>query len=119
MTGQIARRILIVEDEVLVAMHLEDLLTEMGHQVIGPATRINDAMDLAREGDIDLAILDINVAGATSFPVADILRERGIPFAFATGYGTEGLVDGYRDVPALRKPYAHQDLERTIALIAR
>ena len=116
MTGQTAKRVLIVEDEVLLAYHLEDLLTALGHEVIGQATSINMAMELARKCDIDFAVLDINVAGTKSFPVADILRQRGIPFAFATGYGAEGLMDGYRDVPALRKPYSQEDLERTIAL---
>ncbi len=89
---------LIVEDEVLLAMYLEDLLTGLGHEVV-------------------FAILDINVAGTNSFPVADILRQRGIPFAFASGYGAEGFLDGYRDEPALRKPYAQEDLERTIARV--
>ena len=117
MTGQTAKRVLIVEDEVLLAMHLEDLLTELGHEVVGQATRIDEAMKLARESDIDFAILDINVAGTKSFPVAEILRQRGIPFAFATGYGAEGLMDGYRDDPALRKPYAQEDLERAIAQV--
>jgi CheY-like chemotaxis protein len=96
-------------------MHLEDLLTALGHEVVGQATRIDMAMELARKSDIDFAVLDINVAGTKSFPVADILRQRGIPFAFATGYGAEGLMDGYRDFPALQKPYAQEDLERTIA----
>ena len=117
MTGKTARRVLIVEDEVLLALHLEDLLTALGHEVVAQATRIDMAMELAREGDIDFAILDINVAGTKSFPVADILHQRGIPFAFATGYGAEGLADGYRDCPALRKPYAQEDLERTLAQI--
>ena len=58
---------------------------------------------------------DVNVAGTKSFPVADILRQRGMPFTFATGYGVEGLMDGYQDFPALRKPYAPEDLERAIA----
>lgn len=119
MTGQTARRVLIVEDEALLAMHLEDLLTELGHEIVGQATRIDEAMELAREIDIDFAVLDINVAGTKSFPVADILRQRGIPFAFATGYGAEGLMDGYRDYPALRKPYVQEDLERTIAQVFR
>lgn len=117
MTGETARRVLIVEDEALLAMHLEDLLTDLGHEVVGRATRIDEAIDLARDSDIDFAILDINVAGAKSFPVADILRQRGIPFAFATGYGAEGLDDGYRDELALRKPYSQRDLERTIAQV--
>lgn len=119
MTGQIAKlaakRILIVEDEVLLLLHLEDLLTALGHEVVGQATRIDIAMQLARESEIDFAILDINVAGTKSFPVADILRQRGIPFAFATGYGAEGLMDGYRALPVLQKPYGQDDLERTIA----
>lgn len=121
MTGQLAKpaakRVLIVEDEVLLALHLEDLLTELGHEVVGQATRIEMAMELARDTDFDFAVLDINVAGTKSFPVADILRQRGIPFAFATGYGAEGLTDGYRDTPTLRKPYAQEDLERTIAQV--
>ncbi len=119
MTGLTSKRVLIVEDEVLLAMHLEDLLTELGHEVVCQATRIDMAMELARDSDIDFAVLDINVAGAKSFPVADILCARGIPFAFATGYGAEGLMDGYRDVPALRKPYAQEDLEQTIARLFR
>ncbi len=115
MTGQTAKRVLIVEDDVLVAWHLEDMLTALGHEVVGQATRIEMAMELACESAIDFAVLDINVAGTKSFPVADILCERGIPFAFASGYGAEGLMDGYRDFPALRKPYTQEDLERTIA----
>ncbi|MRX52304.1 response regulator [Paracoccus sp. S-4012] len=114
-----AKRVLIVEDEVLIAMHLEDMLASLGHEVVAAATRIGNAIELAREGDFDFAILDLNVAGTKSFPVADILRQRGIPFAFATGYGSEGLVDGYRDVPVLEKPYAPHDLERTIARAVR
>ena len=117
MTGQAATRVLIVEDEVLLALHLEDLLTALGHEVAGRASRIGQAMELARASEFDFAILDVNVAGTKSFPVADILCRRGIPFAFASGYGTEGLMDGYRDFPALRKPYAQEDLERTIAQI--
>ena len=110
-----AKRVLIVEDEVLLALHLEDLLTGLGHEVVGQARRIDTAMELAREGDIHFAVLDINVAGTKSFPVADILCQRGIPFVFATGYGAEGLSDEYRDFLALRKPYAQEDLERAIA----
>jgi two-component SAPR family response regulator len=117
LTLQIAKRVLIVEDEVLLALHLEDLLTELGCEVVGQFTRIDGAMKFARESEIDFAVLDINVAGTMSFPIADVLRERGIPFAFASGYGAEGLIDGYRDVPALRKPYAQDELERTIAMV--
>lgn len=119
MTKSTAKRVLIVEDNVLLAMHLEDLLTALGHEVVGQAAHIDMAMEMARHSDIDFAVLDINVAGTKSFPVADILRQRGIPFAFATAYGAEGLMDGYRDSPALQKPYGQDDLERTIAQAVR
>jgi CheY-like chemotaxis protein len=116
---QKARRILVVEDEFLVALDLEDLLTTMGYQVVGPASHLRDAIEFAREEQLDFAVLDINVAGAQSFPVADILRNRNIPFVFSTGYGTEGLVDGYRNEMVLRKPYAHEDLRRAIAALIK
>lgn len=119
MTDETAKRVLILEDEVLLAMHLEDLLTDLGHEVVGQAMRIDEAMELACGIVIDFAVLDINVAGKKSFPVADILCQRSIPFAFATGYGYEGLMDGYRDCPVLEKPYSQEDLRKTIALVLR
>lgn len=114
LTGN-ARRILIVEDETLLAMHLEDMLTELGHEVVGMATRVKEASVLARDLDIDLAVLDVNIAGGLSFPVADVLRARNIPFVFATGYGIEGVLEGYKEAPTLRKPYELQDLQSAIA----
>lgn len=117
MTDRRTKRILIVENECLVALHLEDVLTGMGHQVVGSCTRIEAAIAVARERNIDFAILDVNVAGRPSFPVADILRQRGIPFVFASGYGLEGLVDGYRNETALRKPYDLEELRQAITRI--
>lgn len=114
MSETTARRVLIVEDELLVVMYLEDLLTEMGHHVVGSASRMNDAIDMASEAAFDFAVLDLNLAGVTSFPIADILRRRGIPFVFATGYGSAGLVDGYRNEPTLSKPFDSKALERFI-----
>ncbi|MFT2215669.1 response regulator [Rhizobium giardinii] len=113
--NQTAIRILIVEDEYLVALHLEDLLREMGHRVLYSASRIDEALQLARTSEIDFAVLDVNLAGVQSFPIADVLRERGIPFVFATGYGPDGLIDGYRHETALRKPYEAGELADTIA----
>lgn len=95
-------------------MYLEDLLAELGHQVAGIATRIDKALEIARGGEIDFAVLDVNVAGSKSFPVADLLRERGIPFIFATGYGSDGLVDGYRDESLVRKPFERKELGEVI-----
>lgn len=117
MAGQTARRILIVEDEYLVALYLEELLTEMGHQVIGIASRITEALEISRDAEIDFAVLDINLAGTQSFAVADVLRQRDIPFVFASGYGNDGLVDGYRHETVLRKPYEPQHLKEAIAAV--
>src|SRR4028119_988486 len=90
------RRALVVEDEIMVAMYVDDLLTELGYEVVGLATGLDQALPLAREGEFDFAVLDINLAGRVSFPVADVLRERGIPFLFASGYSSKGLNDEYR-----------------------
>jgi CheY-like chemotaxis protein len=114
-TGQAARRVLIVEDEFLVAMLLEDLLSEMGHRVVACATQVDQAMKIAGEADIEFAILDINLGGVKSFPVAEILRRRGIPFVFATGYGSAGLTSEFENELTLQKPYEPGELKRTIA----
>ncbi|MDB5724517.1 MAG: hypothetical protein JWQ16_1271 [Novosphingobium sp.] len=112
--AQPPKKILVVEDEILVAMFLEDLLIGMGHEVVGPASRLGEAMELARDSLIDFAVLDVNLAGVASFPVAELLRERGIPFVFATGYGTDGMAAGHCDERTLRKPYAAEDLRLAI-----
>ena len=112
-----ARRALIVEDEIMVAMYVEDLLTELGYEVAGLATGLDQALPLAREGEFDFAVLDINLAGKTSFPVADVLRERGIPFLFASGYSSKGLNDDYRNAIRIQKPFLSRDLAHAIARI--
>jgi CheY-like chemotaxis protein len=108
-------RILVVEDEMLVAMNIEDMLLALGHEVAGLASRLAPALQLAEEGDFDLAMLDVNLAGETSFPVADILRRRGIPYLFATGYGIDGIEEGYRGAPVLQKPFRSRDLAGALA----
>jgi CheY-like chemotaxis protein len=107
-------RILIVEDEMLVAMNIEDMLLDLGHEVAGIASRLAPALSLVEESAFDLALLDVNLAGEPSFPVAAALRERGIPFLFATGYGVRGLIDEFRTCPVLQKPFAEADLGRAI-----
>lgn len=111
------RRGLVVEDEIMVAMYVEDLLTELGYEVVGLATSLDQALPLAREGAFDFAVLDINLAGQVSFPVADVLRERGIPFLFASGYSSKGLNEEYRSAVRIQKPFLSQDLEQAIAAI--
>lgn len=111
-------RILLVEDEMLVAMNLEDMLLTLGHEVAGLANRLEAALALAREGDFDIAMLDVNLAGQPSFPVADALRERGLPFLFATGYGVAGIAEEYRSAPVIQKPFRMQDLEQALQAIS-
>jgi CheY-like chemotaxis protein len=107
-------RILIVEDEMLVAMNIEDMLLDLGHEVAGLAGRLEPALALAREADIDVAMLDVNLAGEQSFPVADALIVRGVPFLFATGYGLKGIPERYRDRPVLQKPFRAGDLSQAL-----
>jgi CheY-like chemotaxis protein len=109
-----ARRILIVEDEALIAMMVEDFLEELGWKVVGWAGGIERALAMARDADIDAALLDVNLGGQNSFAVADILSGRHIPFVFATGYGTDGVADRFRDVPTLTKPFRPDDLDRAL-----
>ncbi len=116
-TGNL-RRALVVEDEVMVAMYVEDLLTELGFEVIGIATGLDQAIPLAREAEFDFAVLDINLAGEMSFPVADVLRERGIPFLFASGYGSKGLIDDYSTATRIQKPFRSGDLAQAIERIS-
>ena len=111
-------KILIVEDEILVALNLEDMMVELGHQVIAVATRLNQAIDLATNSEIDLAILDLNLSRLMSFPVADVLRKRSIPFMFATGYGSQGLTENYRNEFVLVKPYGVHELQIAINRVA-
>ncbi len=108
------KRILVVEDEAIVAMLIEDILADHGAAVVGPAARIERAMELAEGEAIDAAVLDVNLAGATTAPVAERLRARGIPFAFATGYGASGLPAGFEGSPLLQKPFQERDLTETL-----
>ena len=108
-------RVLVVEDEMLVAMSIEDMLLDLGHEVAGIAARLDPALALAGEAQLDLAILDVNLAGERSFPVAALLAGRGIPFLFATGYGVQGIEEQWRDRPVLQKPFRGQDLGAAIA----
>ncbi|MDC0668261.1 response regulator [Nannocystis radixulma] len=103
-------RVLIVEDEPMLAAFLEDALTDLGCEVIGPALNMKDALRLAREASIDGAGLDVNVAGEQVYPVADVLAERGLPFVFMTGYGEAGLRESDRGRPVLQKPYSFERL---------
>ena len=107
-------KVLVVEDEMMVSMLIEDMLTDLGCTVVGPAARLDEAMDLARDSDIDCAVLDVNLGGQPIFPLADLLREKGAPFAFATGYGDAGLREVDKGSPVLQKPFREGDLARVL-----
>ena len=116
-TGQAGhgKRILVVEDELMIRMLLEDMLGELGYIIAAEAGRIEEALEAAKTGVFDLAILDVNLNGQTIAPVADALVARGTPFVFATGYGERGLPEGYRDRPTLKKPFHMDGLSQTLA----
>jgi CheY-like chemotaxis protein len=104
------RTVLLVEDEGMVAMFAEDLLLEAGCRV-RCAMRLPAALEMAGRETLDFAVLDINLGGdATSYPVAELLAARGIPFLFTTGYGGSGPDPRFADRPRLQKPYSPDEL---------
>ena len=100
------RRVLIVEDESLVAMLLETILEDMGCVPVGPAATVEEGLQVAGGDEpLDAALLDVNVAGKQVFPIAEALKARGVPFVFSTGYGEGGLPDEWRGQATLQKPF--------------
>ena len=109
-----ARRILIVEDESMIAMMVEDFLHESGWEVAGWAGATERALAMAQDLEIDAALLDVNLSGQDTFAVADVLSGRQIPFVFATGYGADGVAERFRGVPTLTKPFQRNELDRAL-----
>jgi len=107
-------RVLVVEDEMMVSMLIEDMLSDLGCVIVGPASRLDEALELARSAALDCAVLDVNLGGQPIFPLADLLREKGAPFAFATRYGDAGLRDVDKGSPVLQKPFREGDLARVL-----
>ena len=107
-------KVLVVEDEMLVSMLVEDMLSDLGCTVVGPAAELEEAMSLAQNAEIDLALLDVNLGGRPIFPVADTLKARGVPFAFARGYGEAGLSEDHRGAAVLQKPFREADLAKAL-----
>lgn len=109
------KRILLVEDEIVIAMMLEDMVMKIEGIPVGPATNLQSAMELARTEALDAAVLDVNLGGVTSSCIADLLAERRIPFILATGYGA--TTANTHNAPILQKPYMLRDLEQAFAHI--
>jgi DNA-binding response OmpR family regulator len=107
-------RILVVDDEPLISMLMEDWLNELGCEVVGPARCVADGLDLAESAVLDGAILDVNLAGENSFPLANALKLRGIPVAFATGDSGLDEESGFADPILLNKPFAFEDVKAVL-----
>lgn len=108
------KRILVVEDEFMLALELAHLLTQSDAVVVGPVASIPGALQEIEEGPLDLAVLDLNLAGHVSVPVAEALATRGIPFVFTTGYLASAVPDRFRNVPLCSKPVEFDLLKKTL-----
>lgn len=119
MSGGRDLRVLLVEDEAIIAIMLEDMLADLGCEVIGPAASIAEAAQLATSEVLGGAFLDVNLGGESVYPVADLLVARGIPFVFVSGYGPAGIAARYSDAIVLSKPIFDSDIERAVAAMRR
>jgi len=112
-------KVLVVEDEGAVALLIEEMLEDLGCKIAASTARFAQACRIAATADIDLAVLDINLDGQPAFPIAEILRERQIPFLFSTGYGKSGLPHEFTGQPVIGKPFSMAELQKAIASILR
>src|SRR6201995_4602076 len=111
--------VFLVEDEVMIRMMVADMLDELGYSVAAEAGEIGEAIKLAQHAEFDIAILDVNVNGKVISPVAELIRVRNRPFIFATGYGSSGLPEEYRNRPTLQKPFQLETLAKMIDIALR
>jgi DNA-binding response OmpR family regulator len=112
------KRILLVEDEPLIAMMLEDFVDVLGHQVAGTADSVATALPLVAAGGLDAAVLDVNLrAGEKSWPIADALAEQGVPVVLASGGGDGDIVERFRNAPRIDKPFTMDTLQKALALL--
>ena len=107
-------RVFVVEDEALVAMNLEDMLMDLGCAIAGTAMQVEEAERMLGGLACDVAVLDVNLGGNMVFPLAERLRDRGIPIVFATGYGQEGLPEKWRGHAILQKPYTEEQVAEAL-----
>lgn len=112
-------KILVVEDEAMISMMIEDMLLDHGVDVVGPAGGVAQAMKLLDDAALDGALLDVNLGGEKSFPIADALAAKGVPIVFTTGYGEAGVVGRYPDARTLQKPFVAADLVEALSYFRR
>ena len=108
-------RVLIIEDETLISLLLEDMLTELGCKIAGSAATVGTAIEMMDGAAPGFAVLDINLSGESSYAVAEALAKRGIPFVFSTGYGESRLEPPWQDRPILQKPFGQEQLAEAVA----
>ena len=104
--------VMLVEDEAIVAMAVNDSLTDLGFSVVGPFSRVSDACRALQDHQVDAAILDVNLNGEMVYSLAELLTDRKIPFVFATGYGAESIEPRFENIPVLQKPIEKDMLSR-------
>jgi CheY-like chemotaxis protein len=107
--------IFLVEDEALIRMMIADMIDELGHQVVAEAGEVEQAVAIAQSNEMDLAILDVNIAQRPIDPVAMLLADRGFPFIFASGYGRKGIPEAFRNHVVLQKPFLVKALAQAIS----
>jgi PAS domain S-box-containing protein len=112
-------RVLLVEDEALVAMMIQECLAEFGYQVVGPICTASEAAAKAKDGPLEAAVLDINLGDGAVYPIADILAARGVPFVFVTGYDADSVDARFRKIPILQKPIEREMLKRAFVVAAK
>jgi CheY-like chemotaxis protein len=115
----VGRRVLVVEDEMMILMMIEDMLADLGCASVTPAATIGQALDLIDAQAFDVAMLDLNLDGERTYSVADRLAARGIPFLFSTGYSDHGLNQGYGERPVLNKPFQQAELAAILERLLR
>ena len=113
-TALSGRRVFLVEDEAIVAMLFQDMLTDLGCEPVAHASHFDDAMEKAATVAFDIAILDVNLNGVPSYPIAAVIEQRGLGVVFASGYAPEGFPESVRKFPLLQKPFQQSDLEQAL-----
>jgi CheY-like chemotaxis protein len=112
------KRVLVVEDEPMIRLLLDDMLTDLGYSMAAEAGRLDEALAVAKQAEFDVAILDVNLNGQAITPVVDVLVARGVPFVFVSGYARRGIPEAHSKIPLLQKPFQTEGLARALAAVA-